>query len=49
MWPDPGNGTPRAAVGCLSLEVEAAWVVLILLLDSANPEVWGDFSQCVLT
>lgn len=30
-------------------EVEAAWVVLILLLDSASPEARGDFSRCVLT
>lgn len=44
MWTDPGNRTPRAIVECLSLEVEAAWVVLIPLLDSASPEVWGDSS-----
>lgn len=44
MWTDPGNRTPRAIVEGLSLEVEVAWVVLILLLDLANPEVWGDSS-----
>lgn len=49
MWTDSGDRTPRAAVECLSLEAEAAWVVLILVIDSASPEARGDFSRCVLT